>query len=213
LADIFQEVEEDLRRENLAKLWRRYGPWIIGLAVAIVVATAAVVGWRKYDESQRAALAREYAQATDLLARADRDAALHAFAAIGAQGGGYGALARLQEAQLLARAGDDAGAAALYERVAADRSLDQPYRDLAVILLALHGLDSGDPAALTARLEPLTAADNPWRYSALELTGLLAKRAGQTARAREIFAGLADDLQAPLGVRERATQLLASLPG
>lgn len=213
MADIFQEVEEDLRRDNLAKLWRRYGAWIIGLAAAIVVATAAFVGWRKYEESQQHALARQYAQATDLLGRSDREGALQAFASIGDDGGGYAVLALLQEAQLLAESGDHSAAVALYERMAEDGGLDRPYRDLAVILLALHSLDRGDPAALTARLEPLTAAGNPWRYSALELTGLLAKRAGETTRAREIFAGLADDLQAPLGVRERATQLLASLPG
>jgi len=213
LADIFQEVEEDLRRDNLAKLWRRYGTWIIGVAVAIVVATAAFVLWRQYQESQRMDLARQYTQAADLLGRSDREGALQAFDALGAAGGGYGVLARLREAQLLAESGDAAGAAAAYEAIAADSSVDQPYRDLAVILLALHGLDSGDASALTARLKPLTAEGNPWRYSALELTGLLAKRTGDTARAREIFVGLADDAQAPLGVRERATQFLESLPG
>lgn len=213
MADIFREVEEDLRRDNLAKLWRRYGMWIVGAAVAIVVATAAFVGWRQYQDSRRMEIARQYVAAADLLGRSDREGALRAFAALSGAGGGYGVLARLRQAELLAEGGDAAGATAAYEAIAADGSVDRPYRDLAVILLALHEVDSGDPAALIARLEPLTAAGNPWRYSALELTGLLARRVGETARAREIFAGLADDAQAPLGVRERATQLLASLPG
>ncbi|MGH6960822.1 MAG: tetratricopeptide repeat protein, partial [Dongiaceae bacterium] len=124
---------------------------------------------------------------------------------------GYAALARLQEAALQAKAGNAAAAVSIYDKLSTDTSVDRAFRELAVILVALQTLDTATPADLTARLAPLTAADNPWRYTALELTGLLAKRGGDLEGARQIFAALADDLNAPQALRGRAAELLAAL--
>lgn len=213
MADIFREVEEDLRRDNLARIWQRYGAYLIGLAVAIALGTAAWVAWDRYAERQAAERARAYAAATALVERGDRPAALEALGGIAESSGGYAILARLRQAALLAEAGDAAGAVALYEALAADSAAAEPYRQLALLLIGLHTLDTADPAALRERLAPLTAAGNPWRYSALEITALLALRAGETERARELLAELAEDAAAPLGVRERSAELLASLQG
>ncbi len=102
---------------------------------------------------------------------------------------------------------------ATYDSLAGDSSAGETYRDLAVLLSVQHQLDSGDPDGLMARLAPLTAEDNPWRYSALELTALLANRAGDRARAREIFTRLGDDAGAPQGLRARAREMLIYLGG
>ena len=103
------------------------------------------------------------------------------------------------------------GAVEIYDGIAGDSATDELYRDLAVLLAVMHQLDTGEPGALTAVLEPLTADDNPWRYSALEFTGLLAERAGDRPRAREIFTRLGDDPEAPAGLRARARELLSFL--
>ena len=62
-------------------------------------------------------------------------------------------------------------------------------------------------------MQPLTADSSPWRFTALELTGLLAHRANDDTKAKTIFAKLADDREAPQGVRARAAEILASLRG
>ena len=77
----------------------------------------------------------------------------------------------------------------------------------------LHRLDSGNPDSLTEELAPLTADDNPWRYSALELMALLAHRAGDKTRAVEHYTRLADDAAAPQGLRARAAEMLSYLGG
>ena len=46
MADIFHEVDEEVRREQLKKLWERYSVYIIAAAVLIVVGIAA---WRGYE--------------------------------------------------------------------------------------------------------------------------------------------------------------------
>lgn len=212
MTDLIREVEEDLRRESLEKLWRKYGSYALVLAILVVLAVAAIAGWGRYTTNQRAERARQYEAALSLVAAADPKAA-DALQVLAQGSDGYAALARLQAAALKADAGDIAGVATAYEEMATDENLDQPIRDLAMILLALHTADGADPAQLTQRLQPLTDAASPWRYSALEITALLARRAGDTEKARQILTGLADDLNAPRSLRQRATELLAALKG
>lgn len=215
MADIFQEIDEELRRERLEKLWQRHGKLVIALAAAAVVGTAIYVGWQRYQENRRLALAEQYGAAVALadpgtgdLAKADA-----ALAQLAEQGGGYGALAALERAAAKAKAGDLEGAAAIYDGLAKDTGAPAILRDLALLLKAMRLLDSGDPAALTASLEPLTAPANPWRFSARELIGLLALKSGNQAQATEVFSRLADDQSAPAALRARAAELVAALKG
>ena len=212
MSDIFREIDEELRRENFAKLWERYGQYLVGLAVVVVLATVAIVGWREYQaraqraESVRYAAAMELAQKNELARAADDFAALARNA-----GGGQAILARLQEAALRARGGDEKAAIAAYTAIAQDGSVDTVYRDLATLLAALHGLASGDPKTIIGDIAALTSAGNPWHPSALEITALAHLRAGERKEARDIYKSLADDLAAPQGLRARAAEMSAAL--
>lgn len=212
MSDIFQEVDEELRRENFAKLWARYGKYVIALAVLLVLATVGFTQWRQYQLHQREAEGARYVAALNLARQGkDQDAAA-ALAAIARQaGGGHATLARLEDAALKARSGDVDGAAAAYEALAADGSVDPVYRDVARLLAAQYGLKSGDPKAIIAKLAPLTAMDNPWHPSALELTALAELKAGDRASARATYQRIADDLAAPQGLRARAAEMLTAL--
>jgi hypothetical protein len=212
VTDFIREVDEDLRRENLEKLWRKYGTYALGAAVLVVLATAANVGWQRYSASLAVERAHQYDTALQLLANSEPTAA-DALLEIAADDDGYASLALLQAAAVKLEAGDAAGAAAIYERLAKDTDADKQLRDLAVILLALHTVDTADPTELTQRLQPFTADDSPWRYSALEITALLARRGGDIERAKQILTRLADDLNAPQSLRRRATEMLAALKG
>jgi len=212
VSDIIREVDEELRRENFEKLWRKYGSYALGLAAVIVLGVAGFFQWQHYTQSQREERARQYEAAVQLVAAADPGAPA-ALQALTAREDGYGALAQLQQAELKAQAGDGAGAVAIYEKVTADSAVDPSLRNLALILLALHTADTAPPDQLTQRLQPLTAATNPWHYSALELTAVLARRQGDNAKAVQILTGLADDLNAPQALRQRATEMLHALKG
>ena len=212
MSDIFQEIDEDLRRDRFAKLWARYGMHLIVLAVLVVIATAAVTGWRQYQFKQRQAEGVRFAAALDLVRDGKSPEAIDAFAALASTaGGGHAMLARFEEAALKARSGDAAGALALYDQLAADQGIDPAYRDMATLLASRAMLDKGDGAAAIDRLKPLTESASPWHPSALELTALAQLRAGDRAAARKIYQTLADDLQAPQGTRARAAQMLTTL--
>ncbi len=212
MSDIFQEIDEELRRENFAKLWQRYGGYVIGLAVLIVVAVAAVVGWRAYQLRVHQVEGERYSLALDLARQGKDKDATDVFAELGRQAhGGHATLARLEEAALKAKGGDTKGAVALYDALGADGAADPAYRDLAKLLAAQYELKDGDPKAVIARVAPLTSATSPWHPTALELMALAQLKAGNKAEARAVYQRIADDLAAPQGLRARAAEMAAAL--
>jgi len=212
LSDIFREIDEELRRDNLAQLWKKYGNYVIGLAVLIVVATAAIVGWRTYQDKQREAQGSEYASALDL-ARQGKDAdAAAAFASLAQKAdAGRAVLARFEEAASKVNTGDVAAAITAYDQLAADRSVDAAFRDAAGLLSARYTLEKGDPQAAIAKLQPFTAPTNAWHGLALELTALAELKSGDKTKAQKDFDTLAKDTTAPQAVRQRAAAMAEAL--
>jgi hypothetical protein len=209
LSDIFQEIDEELRRENFAKLWQRYGAYVIAVAVVVVVATGGVAAWRQYQVSQRQAEGARYTLALDLARQGKDKDATEVFGEITRQAGaGRAMLARFEAAALKAKAGDTKEAIAQYEALAADSSADPIYRGLATLLAAQYELKDGDPKAIIDRLAPLTGLENPWHPTALELTALAQLKAGNKEEALAIYGRLADDPGAPRGVRARAAEIV-----
>ena len=212
MSEIFREIDEELRRDNIVKLWREYGKYVIGLAVLAVVATLGIVKWQDFKLEQRREEGVRYAAALDLAQKGKDAEAADAFAQIAHEvGGGRAVMARLEEAALRAKAGDTDKAVALYDALADDGGVDKVYRDLASLLAARYSFDKADPAAIIARLKPLTEGDNPWQATALELTAAAQLKAGDKAAALATYTRLADDLKAPQGVRTRATEMVAVL--
>ena len=211
---LFQEIDEEMRQDQATKLWQAYGKYAIVGVVLLVAAVAGFQGWKAYDISTREADGERFSKAQAMVQTDQGEAGLKAFADIAADGrAGYALLARFQQARLLARAGDAAGAAAAYQALSEDGGIDPTYRDLAVILGGLQELNAAgaDLTALESRLEPLMAETSSWRFSAREIKGLLAHRSGNASGARKLFQGLATDPRAPQGIRLRAQEMLSIL--
>jgi hypothetical protein len=211
LSDVFKEVDEDLRRDQLAKLWKRFGVFVIAGAVAIVAATGGYVAWKNYRTKQLMQQGDAFVQALVLSANGQTHEAAEAFAAL-ADGtdDGIGILARFNQASILAESGEAGEAVKVYETIAATAP-QKSLRDIAVLSIVALSLESVDPAESQARLEPLLAADNPFRFSARELSALVAFHAGDIAKARELFKELSEDKAAPSEIRGRAEQMLLAV--
>jgi hypothetical protein len=211
VSDIFREIDEELRRDNLLKLWQRYGRYVIGAVVLVLVIAGAVVAWRNHQLSLRQAQSVRYEAALSLLREGKDAEAAKLFASVGDEGGGYGQLAAFEAADLAAKAGDKKAAIADYDKIAASSNLDPELRDVARLLSVMNGFADADPQTVIDRLKPLTDTGNPWRASALELTAAAKLKSGDKVGALEIYKKLADDLAAPEGVRARAAEMAAVL--
>lgn len=209
MSDIFQEVDEDLRRDRTTQFMKRYGG-IVGTAMVLVI--AATAGWQAWQGWQKAQREAETGRLVSALSQAGGGPqkgidALASFA--GAAPANLAVLARLNEAALRGEEGKTAEAVAVYDSIAGNGAADPVYRDLATLLSVMHQLGSGDAQQFQVRLQPLTVDASPWRFSAREMTALLAARSGDRERARTLFRQLADDSLAPSGVRSRAADLAA----
>ncbi len=207
---LLREIDEELRQEQYAKLWKKYGNYLIAAALAFVLAVAGYQGWRTFDVKNRMEQGERFAAAQELATSGKTAAAAEAFAALADDaGGGYELLARLRTAAARAKTGDKPGAVAIYRQLSEDSGIDPVYRDLAVVLEALLVIDDTDSGTIRSRLAPLMADDNPWRHSARELAAHAALRAGDRKAARELFTNLARDGAAPQGIRSRAGEMLS----
>jgi hypothetical protein len=212
LAEIFREVDEELKREQLNRYWRKYGKFAVAGLVLIVLGTAARVGWMEYQKEQRLAESERFLAALTLIQEKKSGDAMSSLAALAADANiGYATLARFREAALKGRSGDTEAAAAAYDALAKDGGVDPLYARLADLYYVLYKLETADPNALAARLEPLTEADSAWRYSALEMSALLAVRTGDAEASRKNYATLVDDPRTPAGIRTRAAEMLRAL--
>lgn len=206
-----REVDEELRREQLLKLWERFGTYIIAAAVLIIVG----VGGVKYYQ-HRSLVAAQGAgsrlvaathQASDKADEVRKE--LENIAA--SSPAGYATLARLRIAAGDSAAGKTIEAATEFENIAKDGSADPLLRDYARLQAAMLRLDTANWTDMQNRLNDLAAEGNPWRYSARELLGLAAYKAGRTEEARQEFQRLMSDRTVPQGIAERARLMMGVL--
>jgi len=211
---LIREVNDDLREERMMKLWKRFGGSIVGVAVLIIVIVAGYQGWKQYDFSARGREGERFHAAQQLAKSGDMDGARQAFALLSVDASsGYGVLARFQQAALLSIKGDSKGAARLYQRIAHDTASDVALSGLADIQGAMVEINAGGYAvpAMKLRLQTLSGGDQPYRYSARELLGLIAIDAGETTKAHDLFKQLSGDAAAPRGIRNRAKNMMQYL--
>lgn len=212
MADIFHEVEEDLRRDQAEALWKKYGSYVVAAALLLVLAVAAHWGWTKYTTNQQMQASADFLNAASNSDIKAREAAL---GAIAAEGGTYGVLARFRLAETAVEAGDKAKARGILGEIAKDGGADEALRDLAAIQAALLELDGGKPEAAADLVKDMTQEGEPYRLSALEVTGLAAMAAGDNAKAKTTFETLKKTAEAEAapgsGFAQRADQMLDRL--
>lgn len=210
MSDIFREVDSDLRSEQYSQLWKRFGPYLIGLAVLFV---AAIGGWQLWVYSQeRAAQAtgNRFFAALELAEAGDHTAATDALNAIAQDGSGqYPMLAIFRAASEKAALGDIQGAVAEYDRIAQESGTPELIGEIAQLRAALILVDTASLADLESRIGDLAAIGQPWRHSAREILGLAAWRMGQIEKARGYFQDIADDQERPADLNTRAQVMLA----
>ncbi len=206
---LLREVDEELQRERLEKLWKQYGTYVIGAVVAVL----AGIGIFKWWEGRKAAAAdlagQRYEAALDLIKSGKADEAQAALSAIAkTSAASYPVLAQLAIAGQAVKAGKLAEASAAYDVVVA-RAADPLIKDFARLQSTALKIDSADFTEVQNRLNALIGDSSPWRYLAREQLGVAAMRSGRLDDARSTLAPLSQDPRAPVAVRERAGALMA----
>lgn len=209
---LMREVEAELRKEKAAKLWDKYGVYVVG-AVALLLA---LVGGHQLWQTRQQSLAYDggalFEQALQLTKDGKAEEAGKSYAAL-AEGGhrGYATLAALQLAAADLKAGKTDTALAQFEKIASDSTADPMLKNFATLQAASLRLGTADLPEMQNRLNALAVDGNPWRFSARELLGLAAYKAGDIVAATREFDRILSDTGAPSGVAQRVRVLMGTI--
>lgn len=201
-----QEVSEEVRRDRMFRLWKRYAPAVLAGVVALVGATA-FSAWRDHARTRAA-----QETGARLIAAGEAADPARAFLDLAdAAEGGAATLARLRAAAEMAAAGDAAGAAQLYARIAEASDTDPAFAAFAAWRAAVLAAPQAGAAATVAALTPLTAEGGPFRLLALEARAAAHLAQGDRAAARADLDAVAADPQATETLRARVREVLTTL--
>ncbi len=206
--DLFREVEQDMRREQMAQLWRRYGVYIIATALVIVLGVGGYQGWTWWQSSRAASDGAAFVEASALERSGQPDEAVERFSALAEEGtSSYSALSELRLAAIEAAKGETEAAVAAYDSVA-ESTNDPMLRGFARIQAATLLVDTVPPAEIEARIGGMRDGASAWRNSARELLALAFFRADDNKQARGLYQELLSDPETPGPMRQRAQMML-----
>lgn len=199
----FHEIDEAVRQDDLKAWWKRYGTWVVAGVVVLVVAVAAVVGWRQYQGAQRAAAGLSYSSALALAGKdkAAARAALESLATSAVEP--YRSLAALAAAQM--RDKPEEQVAALREVAP---KLPGELSELAQVIAGFRSIDTPKADETVTALGPISGVDHAFHGSILELQALQALHKGDAKRAHELWTEIVKDPAVPPGVAQRAQAML-----
>ena len=207
-----REIDEELRREKLEKLWEQYGTYVLGAAAALVIA---VGGYQLYDQRKKSFAAENgarYDAAVTLLEQSKTDEAQKALSEVLASGhAGYASLAQLQLAGIHLKANRPQDALAVFEALATSPSADADIKTFALLQAAALRLGQADFTELQNRLKPVAEGSTAWRFQARELLGTAAFKAGKFDDARAQLTPLLADPETPRAALDRIQLILAAM--
>ncbi|MEP9401600.1 tetratricopeptide repeat protein [Sphingomonas silueang] len=207
-----REVDDELRREQMSNIGKRYGVLIIAAVLIALAGFGAWTWWQHHQRTQAGEQGEKLALALDDVAAgrvAEATAAVQALTTSNRDA--VRATALLTQADLLLGKKDLKGAAAAFGKVAADESLAQPFRDLALVRRTAVEYDSLAPQAVIDRLRGLADKNSPWLGSAGEMVAIAYLRQNKLQQAGQTFALVAQTDGVPQSVRARAVQMAGSL--
>lgn len=204
-----QEVSEEVRRDRMYAVWRRYGPWLIAAIVLVVLLAAGKGWWENKVETRKAELGGAFLEADTI---EDSDEAATAFLAIAEQGEyQYPVLARLRAAASLAAAGKIDEAAAQYDAIKATEGVDPRFRDLAELRSVMLLSERLEPDEMLDRLGPLTVDGAVWRLPALEYEAAAHLRNGEPKQALASLRTILDLPRLPPAAQGRTSELIEAI--
>lgn len=202
MADIFDEIDEELKRDRAQVLWAKYGKYVLSAAAAIVLVVGASQGYNAWTKQQVETAAETYQAA---LNTDDVGAALEAN--LSSLTDGYAMVAKFQIAADLANKGDAVAAEQAYLALSTDSGLDPLYQQAALMLSVMSAVNTGDVADLQDRLSSLTSAAGAWQALALELSAGLDLQAGDVAAAKAKIDQVLALPEIPNDLRQRAQRM------
>ena len=212
MADLFQEIDDELRQDKASRMWRVYGKYVVAAAIVIILSVGGYKFWqqKQLDDGETASIAYEAALARSV--SGDHKGAIDQLneEEIGTVAG-YAALSQMQKANLAMKINDFEAALITFKDIAENDNYPQSIKEWASFRHAAVSVEKQIGSNAHADLDSLIATDSPWRFLAKEIKAIKEIETGNKSGAKAIFSELADDENAPERLRLRAAEFLKTL--
>ena len=210
--EFIREVDEELQEEKYAKIWKKIGPYVISLAIGIVLFTSGVVFWNNYTEDKKQKLGDDFTAAVELIKEEDFDTALIALERITDKASdGYVTIAKMKKASILIQKKQVLEGLEIYEDLE-KTAFDQSFKDMSTILFVLNAIDHKPSDILLDKIERLTKSSS-WKFSALELKGFILLKDKKYPESKKTFNTILEMGNAPTTLASRARDMVDFLEG
>ncbi|MEP6341738.1 MAG: tetratricopeptide repeat protein [Maricaulaceae bacterium] len=208
MVDFINEVEEELRKDDYNKFLRKYGPFLLGLIIAIVLIAAYFEFTKSRNDRNARSVSAAYVEASELAADGDVDEAVRRFTAIAEKSpNGYAGLSYMRAAALQLDKGEALDAVRLFDQ-AADVFEKPRHADLARLKASYVLVGQGRYDDARTRLIPMSQKDAPYEYLSRELLALTLKETGDVSGAKAEYSYLENIPGVPPTVQARAKQAM-----
>ena len=207
MSDVFREVDEDLRKARLARIWKRFGPYVITVAVLVVAGVAGYKGWESWKLSQAGDASEIYFAAVEKIEDEEFEEAHELLASLENGPAGYPIVALMRSATEYGLKDEMEKAVEIYDKLIEDNSIPQLYRELAAIRAAYLLLDGDDMEEVRTRVNPMTDDENPWRHLVWEILAMAEWKAGEGETAVSWMDRITEDETSPRGINSRAKSM------
>ncbi len=208
---LFREVDEEVRRDELEGIWKKYGTLIIAGCLGVILAVGGLKAWQYWEKTQAETGGQEFFAASELVKAGKMKQADDVFAKLKNNHAGYSVFGQFKQASVKAIAGDKKAAVAEYDALAASPKVSLPLQQLAKIKAAYLLADSSSLEDIKKRVGQFDNADSPWRNAAREIIATAAFAQNDYLTADRKVNEILSDAGATQGARQRARIFLSVL--
>ena len=214
MSDIYDEVNEEVRKDQVTELWNKYGLYMISVVVLVILLVVGNAAWTKYRAVQQQTVGSVFQDVEMAVMDGDTDSAFVQLKTLAqAHPDQVAYLSLMRQAELLIEQDNPSGASELYQQAAVRIPSEPLLRDLALFKLASLTLSHSGADAAQPLVENLVRLGAPYRLSALELKAIIKLETGDFEMAQQLFNEILEDSSVSIGMADRVTKVLASMKG
>lgn len=198
------EVNEELRRQQLKSIWDRFGVYIIGFAVLIILSVGGneIINHLNNRLSQRES--NTFDNALNLIENGNDSSGLDQLIKLTEGKTGYKGLALFRLSSESLTNGNYQEAVDYLKKASLDKTLTNNLRVFAKIKAGLILVDNGSFSEVDVLLKEVVENGGPFSFHAKEILALALIKNGRDLEAQEIFQEIANDASAPPVLARRA---------
>jgi len=202
MSDILRQVDEDLRKDRLLRIWKLYGIYIVGFILFILIALSSYQYYLSSTKSKNEAILEKYINAINLT---DKSISINQLIELDESSNLYiKGLSKLKRADLYFDMKKKDQALKLLESISIDNSLDEVIRDLAFYKYLMVQLDVLNKDRFIEIIESRHLEQSKFKYHFKELKALKLLIDGDQDKALEIFESIILDEESPIDLKTRS---------